>query len=131
MPVLANASHELFAQKWHETENKSQAYREAFPKSQKWKDQSVHVKACEFSRKDKVLLRYEELKEEAAKGHGVTIETLLIELDEARAAALGAESPQSSAAVSATMSKAKLVGLDINRTVTVELSHEEWLDSLS
>jgi len=131
MPTLANASHELFAQKWHETENKSEAYRVSHPRSLKWKDTTVHVKACELSKNGKIVVRYNELKEAAAIGHGITIESLLIELDEARAAALGCESPQSSAAVSATMSKAKLVGLDINRTVTVEMSHEEWLDSLS
>lgn len=44
--------------------------------------------------------------------HEITVDTLLAELEEARQAALGAETPQTSAAVSATMGKAKLLGLD-------------------
>ena len=44
--------------------------------------------------------------------HGITIESLLRELEEAREAALSAETPQSSAAIAATMGKAKLTGLD-------------------
>lgn len=46
------------------------------------------------------------------KRHGITIESLLNELEEARGAALSAETPQSSAAIAATMGKAKLTGLD-------------------
>ena len=46
------------------------------------------------------------------KRHGITIESLLNELEEARVAALSAETPQSSAAIAATMGKAKLTGLD-------------------
>lgn len=46
------------------------------------------------------------------KRHGITIESLLKELEEAREAALSAETPQSSAAIAATMGKAKLTGLD-------------------
>ena len=129
--MLENATHEIFVQKWIESDNKSEAYRLAYPvKTKKWKDVTIHKRASELSLNRDVLGRYEEMKKEAADDHGVTISTLLKELDEARAAALGCESPQSSAAVSATMSKAKLVGLDINRTVTVEMSHEEWLSSL-
>ena len=44
--------------------------------------------------------------------HGITIESLLNELEEAREVALSAETPQSSAAIAATMGKAKLTGLD-------------------
>ena len=40
------------------------------------------------------------------------MDSLVNELEEARIAALTAESPQSAAAVSATMGKAKLMGLD-------------------
>jgi phage terminase small subunit len=130
MPILENGKHELFAQKWHETENKSEAYRYAYPGSTKWTTKTLHNKASELSKLNEVAGRYNELKQETADNHGVTIASLLRELDEARGIALQAETPQSSAAVSATMSKAKLVGLDINRSVVVELSHEQWLDQL-
>lgn len=46
------------------------------------------------------------------KRHGITVESLLRELEEARGVALSAETPQSSAAIAATMGKAKLTGLD-------------------
>ena len=42
----------------------------------------------------------------------MTVDSLLVELEQARQIALGAETPQTAAAVSATLGKAKLVGLD-------------------
>ncbi|KAF0679407.1 hypothetical protein Y59_27690 [Enterobacter hormaechei] len=53
-----------------------------------------------------------ELQGEIKQRHNVTVDSLLAELEEARQKALSAETPQSSAAVAATMGKAKLVGLD-------------------
>ena len=46
------------------------------------------------------------------KRHGVTVDGLLKELEEARTVALTCETPQTSAAIAATMGKAKLTGLD-------------------
>jgi len=132
MAVLENGKHELFAQKWHETGNKSEAYRYAFPKSLKWKDETVHNHASKTSKIGEVHARYEELKKETADNHGITIAGLLTELNEARAIALEAETPQSSAAITATMNKAKLVGLDVTKiehsgaVATVELSKEDY-----
>lgn len=51
------------------------------------------------------------MRGEIKQRHNVTVDSLLAELEEARQA-LSAETPQSSAAVAATMGKAKLVGLD-------------------
>jgi len=75
-----------------------------------------------------------------ADAHDITLKSLLDELDEARSAALGADTVQSSAAVAATMAKAKLCGLIVDKqdtkasgTVThmiaeaPKLSKEEWL----
>ena len=59
------------------------------------------------------------MQQDSLTSHGITIKTLLDELNEARVIALGADTPQSSAAITATMSKAKLVGLD---KYVVELS---------
>lgn len=50
-----------------------------------------------------------------AETHGVTLKTLLDELDENRDAALGAIIVQSSAATAATMAKAKLTGWVIEK----------------
>lgn len=41
-----------------------QAYREAYPNSKNWKDETVDSKACVLAKKDKVLERYNELIEE-------------------------------------------------------------------
>lgn len=115
MPTLDNNKHELFAQKWHETNNKSEAYRYSHPISKKWTDKTIHNRASELSKVSEVLGRFKELQGEVAENHGVTIAILLEELNEARQAALTAETPQSSAAVTATMSKAKLLGLEVQK----------------
>jgi uncharacterized Ntn-hydrolase superfamily protein len=45
------------------------------------------------------------------KRHVVTFDSIMAELEEARLAALGAASPQTSAAVQASMGKAKIAGM--------------------
>lgn len=49
---------------------------------------------------------------ETSKRNKITIDSLIEELEEARKIALGLDNPQTSAAISATMGKAKLTGLD-------------------
>jgi phage terminase small subunit len=112
MMKLKNGKYELFCQLWHQTGNKSEAYRESHPSCAKWKDETVHNKAYALSKRGEVKARFEQLQEEQLKGHHITIASLIAELDEARGIALGADTPQSGAAITATMSKAKLVGLD-------------------
>lgn len=124
MGALKNSKHEKFALVWHETGNKTEAYRQAYPKSLKWKDATVNSRGSELSKNSKVLGRYKELQEDVIENHGITVDSLLAELQEARLIALQAETPQSSAAVSATMAKAKLVGLDVTK---IELSAKEEL----
>ena len=109
---LENQKHEKFCKVWHETGNKSEAYRQSHPNSAKWKDDTIHNKAYVLSKRGEVKARLEQLEDDAVKAHGITIESLLQELDEARTTAQNAPTPQASAMVTATMSKAKLVGLD-------------------
>ena len=123
--MLDNSRHEVFAQKWHETENKTLAYKYAYPeKVEKWKEDTINNAASALSRKSLVLARYESLKQETATTHGITIESLLSELDEIKALAMTAETPQCSAAVTSVMSKARLTGLDI---IKVEVASKEAL----
>jgi len=126
--ALTNSKHEKFCLVWHETGNKSEAYRESHPNSLKWKDETVHNKASKLSKQGEVLARFNELQEDALKSHGITIATLLKELDEARGIALEAETPQSSAAITATMNKAKLVGLDKHVETAVNVTVRNTLD---
>lgn len=66
MAVLANPHWEDYAQARAKGLSQRKAYREAFPKSVKWKDATVDSKASNLEKNDKVLARYNELKEEAA-----------------------------------------------------------------
>jgi hypothetical protein len=104
---------EAFARAIAKGGSQAGAYREAFPASKKWKDKSVHERASTLMRDIKVVSRVEELRSKVAAKVVLTVENLIAELEEARSAALMAgPSPQSSAAVAATMGKAKLLGLD-------------------
>lgn len=102
---------EAFCQAYIETGNASEAYRTAYA-ADKMKPEAIHVKASELLSNGKVSVRVKELQGEIKQRHNVTVDSLIAELEEARLAALGAETPQSSAAVAATLGKAKLTGLD-------------------
>ncbi|AYO38477.1 terminase small subunit [Serratia sp. P2ACOL2] len=102
---------EAFCQAYIETGNASEAYRTAYA-ADKMKPEAVHVQASKLQDNPKIALRISELRGEIKDRHNVTVDSLIAELEEARKAALAAETPQSSAAVAATMGKAKLVGLD-------------------
>ncbi len=60
----------------------------------------------------KIVARLAELRAPVIKKAQITVEDLLRELEEARTVAMTCETPQSSAAIAATMGKAKLLGLD-------------------
>jgi len=102
---------EAFALAYFETGNASEAYRRAY-NAENMKPESINRKAKEMLDHGKVTARLAELREAAAKRNQITVDDLLRELEEARTKALNCENPQSSAAVSATLGKAKLLGLD-------------------
>ena len=95
-----------------EGENQSDAYRMAGYKVDNMKPATIHRTAKRMMDKSKISARIEQLRKPIRERHNVTVDSLLLELEEARKAALGAETPQTSAAVTATMGKAKLCGLD-------------------
>lgn len=102
---------ENFCLKYVECGNASEAYRHAY-NANGMKQTSIAVKASELLSDGNVSVRVEELRMEAAQRHRLTVDDLLNELEEARIAALTAETVQASAATGATMGKAKLLGLD-------------------
>lgn len=57
---------ETFCQAIMSGKTQSDAYREAFPKSQKWKNEAVHNKAYEFAQLGEVRVRLEELARQQA-----------------------------------------------------------------
>lgn len=122
---------EKFCVKFVECGNASEAYRHAY-NCEKWKLNSVNRKASELSHNVKVVARVAELKELVAEEHKITMEKIVIELEEARQIAIEDRNPASM--VSATMGKAKVAGLLIDKkelSGKVEVSHEQALDALS
>lgn len=104
MPALKNAKHELFAQGVAKGLSATDAYEKAGYKPHR-------PSASRLLTNANVAQRVEELQAKAVKKVEVTVESLANELEEARSLALGEK--QSSAAVSATMGKAKLFGLGV------------------
>lgn len=109
--VVLTPKQESFCQKYIELGNASEAYRQSYD-ADSMNANTVNRKAKELLDNGKITARVDQIKREHKKRHNMTIDDLLIELEEARQAALGAENPQSSAAVAATMGKAKILGLD-------------------
>ena len=100
---------ENFCLAYLETGNASEAYRRSY-NAQNMKPESINVNACKLLSDAKIAQRLEELRAPIIAKAQLTVEDLLAELEEARQLALETESP--APAVSATMGKAKLLGLD-------------------
>lgn len=77
-----------------------------------YSETSAHSIASENLQKQEIADAIEAHKLMMLKRCGITLQSLIDELEEARQAALGAETVQSSAAVAATQAKAKLTGMD-------------------
>ena len=102
---------EKFAQLYVEMGSADEAYRQS-DEASRMKPESIHRRAHGLLENVKIKARIETIREAARERNLVTVDSLLVELEQARQIALGAETPQTAAAVSATMGKAKLVGLD-------------------
>ena len=99
---------ELFAQVYLETSNASEAYKQAY--NTQANANTVNRKASQLLKHPEVSTHIIELQAIQRQRHKLTIDDLLQELEQSRLLAL--ENIQCSAAVTATMSKAKLLGLD-------------------
>lgn len=66
MAALENARHENFAQELAQGISQRKAYRAAYPRSEKWKDETVDSKASALAKNDKVLARVKELQDLSA-----------------------------------------------------------------
>lgn len=100
---------ENFCLAYLETGNASEAYRRSY-NAQNMKPESINVNACKLLADAKIAQRLDELRAPAIAKAQLTVEDLLRELEEARRLAIDTEAP--APAVSATMGKAKLLGLD-------------------
>lgn len=102
MPPLENARHEKFAQELAKGASACAAYVEAGYKAND--GNAIRLKGNE-----RIAARVEELKGAAAERAVITIHDIADQLDEDRTFARDLENP--SAAISATMGKAKVLGL--------------------
>ena len=100
---------EKFCHEFIKTGNASEAYRNSYDAG-KMKPESVHRKAIEVLDHGKVSARIESMRTKVAEKRRLSLEDLLDELEQARTLAMAQETPQSSAAVAATMGKAKMLG---------------------
>ena len=121
---------EAFCYGYIETGNASGAYRAAY-NAEKMKPESVAVQAAKMLVSPKIALKIDALRAELRQRHEITVDDLVAELEEARKMAF--ETDKAAAAVQATMGKAKLLGLVIEKQETnvvqppkiiVELSNE-------
>tara|TARA_R110002126_G_scaffold63960_5_gene164000 strand:+ start:2618 stop:3037 length:420 start_codon:yes stop_codon:yes gene_type:complete len=107
---------EAFAQKYIELDNASEAYRQCYDVSEDAKPETIWSRASELCKNGKVAARIVELQLGHADRHNVTIDSLTKELDEARLVAT--EEKQPAAMTGATMGKAKLHGLLVDKAET-------------
>lgn len=121
---------EKFCYSYIETGNASEAYRRSY-NAERMKPEVVAVKASELLANGKIAVKIEALRALHQKRHEITVDDLVKELEEARKLAF--ETDKAAAAVSATMGKAKLLGLVVEKQETnivqppkiiVELSNE-------
>jgi len=105
MPVLRNPRHEKFAQEIAKAKTATAAMAAA--------GYSDPRNSTRLMKNDEIRRRIEELKERGAARAEVSVASLLGELEEARQLAL--KLGQASAAVAATMGKAKITGRIIDR----------------
>ena len=104
---------EKFAQEYVALGNASEAYRRSYNVKPTTKDKSVHENASRLLNDVMVSSRVQQIKASIVQRHELTIDDILDELEEARE--MGKITQQSSSMVSASMGKAKLLGLIVDR----------------
>lgn len=109
MAAILTPKQEKFCMVYLETGNASEAYRQSYDAS-KSSEPAINVNAKKLLDNAKIALRIEELRKPIMKRHNLTIDTILAELEEARQLAF--QTDKAAAAVSASMGKAKLLGMD-------------------
>ena len=105
---------EAFALAYVETGNASEAYRRSY-NAEKMKPETVNRTAKEQLDNPKIAARLAELKAAHVERHEITVDDLIRELEEARSIAMAGERQQPAAMVAASMGKAKLLGLFVEK----------------
>lgn len=107
--VMLTPKQEKFCQKYLETGNASEAYRQSYS-AEEMKPETIANKACLLLQRGDVRARLDELRAKVEKRHALTVDRLVHKLEAVydRALAQG----QLGAGVSAVMGMARLSGLD-------------------
>ncbi len=113
MPRLT-PKQENFCQAYIETGNASEAYRQSYD-AERMKPETVNRTAKALFDNPKITARITELQADHRERHNITVDSLTVELEEARQLAMQ-DGKGASAAVSAVMGKAKLHGLLIDKS---------------
>ena len=92
--------------------NASEAYRKSHDVKSDTKPETIWRSAYGLLNSPKVAARIADLQAGIAIRHNVSVDSLMAELEEVRAIALAADPQQLNVAINATMSKAKLMGVD-------------------
>jgi hypothetical protein len=100
---------EKFAQVWHATGNKSEAYRQAY-NAKNMTDAAINDEAYRLSVNPEITLRFAELQKSAQKRNNVTVDT--VSQMYLKAWKMAEEIKNPSAMVSAASGMAKLHGLN-------------------
>lgn len=111
MPVLDNPRHEKFVQCLITGMSQRKAYREAFKRSERWKDATVDNNASKLLKIDEVLTRYKELQEEAQDEAIMTRKERMVALSD-----IAREGEKESDMIKAIDTLNKMDNLYINRT---------------
>ena len=115
MPALDNPRHERFAQQLAKGKSATEAYTDAGYKGDR-------TAASRLSTNANVQARLAELLSKAAERAVVTVEDIAKQLDEDRVFAR--ENGAAAAAVSATLGKAKVLGLIVEKSENVNLNYD-------
>ena len=81
MPELTDKQ-EKFAQAVAAGKTYADAYREAYPVSEKWKDESIWCESSKLMADPKVIQRVKQIQEQRAKANEVTLEEVIKEMSE-------------------------------------------------
>ena len=103
---------ESFCQKFIELGNASEAYRQSY-NCERMKTSTINSRAKEVRKDGPITARIDELQADHRERHDWTVDDALTELEEARQVAK--QEAAASAMVAATMGKAKVLGLLVDK----------------
>ena len=103
---------EKFCQKFIELGNASEAYRQSY-NCERMKASTINSRAKELRKDGPITARIDELQADHRERHDWTVDDAIAELEEARQVAK--QEAAASAMVSATMGKAKVLGLLVDK----------------